>query len=246
MFFRGCAHYELEDGIHLDVPGNHFLLVPPGVRHRGDKDVRLPCDFCALGFFGSPVPDESAHSPLSPWESSWVVEQFGLGPKRVFAMGGPLMEQMDRLRRLVLANRSSPFSNGVRAMLRHAVAWALVQIAENLGSSFRSAGSEPITAAMAFLETHMARPMGMDAVASAIGIPRKQFYSQFRKETGMTPNDWLQRLRLRRAEELLLSTDLTVESIAAEVGYPGAAYFCRVFRKYLGSPPGQFRRESGR
>jgi AraC-like DNA-binding protein len=246
MFFRGAARYELEDGIQVEVPGNHFLLVPPGFRHRGDNDVRLPCDFFALGFFGKPPLAECGHSPLSEWESCWVVEQFGLGEKRVFSMSRSLMEQTEQLRRLVLASRAQPLSNSERAMLRHAVAWALVQIAENLGSCSQNTGSARISAAMTFLETHMGRPVGMDAVASAVGIPRKQFYSQFRQETGMTPNDWLQRLRLRRAEELLLSTNLTVESIALELGYPGAAYFCRVFRKYLGSTPGQFRRDAGR
>jgi AraC-like DNA-binding protein len=246
MFFRGGAHYELEDGTRLEVPGNHFLLVPPGIRHRGDKDIRLPCDFCALGFFEISPPDASGHSPLSPGESGWVLERFKLGAKRVFAMSAPLLEQMARLRKMVLTNRSLPLAEGGRAILRHAVAWALVQIAENLGSCSPNAGSEPIAAAIAFLEAHMAQPMGMDAVAKAVGLPRKQFYTQFSRETGMTPNDWLQRLRLRRAEQLLLSTDLTLESIAADVGYPGAPYFCRVFRKYLGRSPGQFRQESDR
>ncbi len=244
MFFRGGAHYELEGGCRRDVPGNHFLLVPPGLSHRGDKDIRLPCDFCAIGWFGGRVDSESSNDPLSFSETEWMKGRFEEGARQVFSMGSPLLDQADSLRRLVLAHRERAFSKGVIATLRHAVALALVQVAERLGSGDQNRGSAPIVAAMDWLESRLAQSVGMDSAAAAVGLTRKQFYARFRRETGMTPNDWLQRQRLRRAEQLLIGTKLSVEAIGREVGFQQAPYFCRVFRRYLGRSPGQFRLES--
>jgi AraC-like DNA-binding protein len=246
MFFRGGAHYELEGGERREVPGNHFLIVPPGRRHRGDKDIRLPCDFCGIGFFGGGGLEEGngMHSPLSGGESDWILGRLGSGSGEVFAMDPSLLAQADNLRRAVLLYRALPLAQGIRSMLRHAVALVLVEVAEGLGRGAREAGSAPIASAMELLEAKLAQSVGMDSVAQAVGLTRKQFYARFRSETGMTPNDWLQRQRLRRAEQLLIGTDWSVEVIGREVGFQTAPYFCRVFRKYLGRSPGQFREES--
>ena len=57
----------------------------------------------------------------------------------------------------------------------------------------------------------------------------------------MTPNDWLQRFRIKKACELLASTDRSITDIALSVGYSSSQYFNNVFRKYVGTTPGEHR-----
>ena len=60
----------------------------------------------------------------------------------------------------------------------------------------------------------------------------------------MTYTEYLQHLRLQKAEELLLHTRLTIDAIAAEVGYKNKGYFYRIFTKRHRMTPAQFRKES--
>jgi transcriptional regulator GlxA family with amidase domain len=117
----------------------------------------------------------------------------------------------------------------------------LVGLTENIASGESPPVTGPVAAAVTFFQNHLAQPVGMDAVAEELGLSRKQFYLRFRREMGMTPNDYLQRLRLQAAEKLLLTTDWTVETVGTESGFPRAPYFCRVFRSYFGRTPGQYR-----
>jgi transcriptional regulator GlxA family with amidase domain len=57
----------------------------------------------------------------------------------------------------------------------------------------------------------------------------------------MSPNDWLQRRRVKAATDLLRATDRKLEDIATAVGFSSAQYFCQVFRKYTGKTPGEHR-----
>ena len=59
---------------------------------------------------------------------------------------------------------------------------------------------------------------------------------------GMAPGRYLQDLRLRKARSRLLSGDLAIKSVAAEVGYPDEFHFSRLFRKRFGRSPSEHRR----
>lgn len=81
----------------------------------------------------------------------------------------------------------------------------------------------------------------MDEVAEAVQCSRSNLYAAFKRETGMSPNDWLLRLRVRNAEELLVGSRRAVKDIALAVGFSSHAYFCQVFRKYTGRAPANVR-----
>lgn len=65
----------------------------------------------------------------------------------------------------------------------------------------------------------------------------------FKKETGIGPAEYLQRIRLEAAKELLLSSDLTIREISESVGYQYVLTMNRVFRKMMGITPSQYSAE---
>jgi AraC-like DNA-binding protein len=99
-----------------------------------------------------------------------------------------------------------------------------------------------VEAACLFMQEEFFRPLQIDEVAGHVDCSRSQLYSAFKKQTGLSPNDWLLRYRIQQAESLLAATNRTIEDIAIAVGFSSSPYFCTVFRKYTGSPPGAFRR----
>jgi YesN/AraC family two-component response regulator len=70
------------------------------------------------------------------------------------------------------------------------------------------------------------------------------FNRLLKNRTGMTYTEYLQHLRLQKAEELLLHTRLTIDAIAAEVGYKNKGYFYKIFTERHRMTPAQFRKES--
>ncbi|MNW05621.1 HTH-type transcriptional regulator YesS [compost metagenome] len=61
------------------------------------------------------------------------------------------------------------------------------------------------------------------------------------EQTGKSMIDFVNQLRIDKAKELLMDTELTIKQIAAEVGYFNVQSFNRFFRKYEGMPPSSYK-----
>ena len=83
------------------------------------------------------------------------------------------------------------------------------------------------------------------AVARACGMAASTFRRRFTTLAGMSPQAWAMASRMARARELLASTTLSMERIAAELGYDDPAFFGKQFRRHAGRPPAAWRREFG-
>jgi transcriptional regulator GlxA family with amidase domain len=78
-------------------------------------------------------------------------------------------------------------------------------------------------------------------LVSALGVQPRTLARHFKKSLGMSPHQFIERLRIEASQRLLLRTDFTVERIAARVGYSNTNHFRAVFRRNVGVLPGQYR-----
>ena len=81
----------------------------------------------------------------------------------------------------------------------------------------------------------------VDALAALLFVSPTHFHRMVVRHTGTSPMEFVTRLRMRRAAELLRATDETVESIALSVGYGAAVAFSKAFKRHFGESPGKFR-----
>ncbi|MCW0380962.1 HTH-type transcriptional regulator CdhR [Xanthomonas sacchari] len=86
------------------------------------------------------------------------------------------------------------------------------------------------------------QPLRLDALAAHARMSRRSFTRQFRQVTGTTVVQWLAHQRLVRAQQLLESTDLPLERIAADCGFGSAGALRLQFTRDLGLPPSAYRR----
>lgn len=91
------------------------------------------------------------------------------------------------------------------------------------------------------LENDMTRDWKLDDLLRIANMSRSNLMRVFRKATGQPPIEYLIRLRVQRAMELLRQTSLSVTEIALEVGFNDSNYFTRCFRKAAGQTPRQYR-----
>ncbi|MBO9605955.1 MAG: helix-turn-helix transcriptional regulator [Paenibacillaceae bacterium] len=101
---------------------------------------------------------------------------------------------------------------------------------------------ESVAAAVSYIRQHYMEPAGLPEIAAAAGLSKYYFARQFHRCTGMTPVQYVTKIRIQKAVELLRTSELSVESIAQAVGYANGNYFGKWFRRIVGSSPGEFRR----
>lgn len=239
MLLSGATEYEFQGGNRVALAGEQFMVVPPGLLHRGVKDLRGPAVHCAITIDFSA--SRSSGGPFTRREIAWLAGRFARTGPVARAMGPSLRRISRSFHGSVRQFPKHPPSPDVCAELRLQIAHILVEAARNSGDHPTTNEADTVALAKAHLESHFASPLLMNDVAQQIGCSRSRLYAIFKRETGMSPNDWLQRLRIKKAEELLTTTNLTLLDVAAAVGFATQAYFCHVFRKYSGKTPGDCR-----
>ena len=80
-------------------------------------------------------------------------------------------------------------------------------------------------------------------LADSVNVSEDYLTRIFHREMGLSLWDYLNRLRIFLAADLLRRTDDTIQDIASRTGFHDQAYFCRVFKKIYGVPPGQLRKQ---
>jgi transcriptional regulator GlxA family with amidase domain len=92
-----------------------------------------------------------------------------------------------------------------------------------------------------WLQENLGVEIDFRQVAQHFGISTRSLNRRFKSATGSTPVQYLQRLRAEIAKELLQSTNLSLGEVAYRVGYQDNGHFTRVFKKFMGTTPGEYR-----
>jgi transcriptional regulator GlxA family with amidase domain len=100
----------------------------------------------------------------------------------------------------------------------------------------------PVAAAQAWAAENYHRPNPVAGMAAVAGLPERTFKRRFLAATGYTPLDYVQTLRVEEAKQLLETTRLPTDAVAAEIGYEEPAFFRRLFKRRTGVTPGRYRR----
>lgn len=81
------------------------------------------------------------------------------------------------------------------------------------------------------------------ALLASLGKSYEHLCRRFRDEYNLTPVEYLNKLRVETAKQLLTNNSLDISRIAEKCGYSSSGYFCRIFRKNSGLSPSEYRRK---
>lgn len=88
---------------------------------------------------------------------------------------------------------------------------------------------------------NLQQPLSLDILAKKSNISRRTFTRRFRETTGSTVTQWLNTERVCRAQQLLETTNLSIERISSEAGFSSALTMRQQFSKQLGTTPSAYR-----
>ena len=101
--------------------------------------------------------------------------------------------------------------------------------------------ADDLASSMAYALEHLAEPLGVDQLAEKAHLSRRTFDRRFRTHTGISPKQWLLHQRILSSQRLLEDTDLTIDTVAHQVGMANGVTLRPHFRRIVGVSPQRYR-----
>lgn len=106
----------------------------------------------------------------------------------------------------------------------------------------KSTSSNPrVTTVIEFMETNLDRKISLSEMAGVANLSPSHISHLFKTQTGLSPGEYLRRLRMEKATHLLATTLLSVKQIMAISGYGNRSDFLRHFKRYYEVTPTEYR-----
>lgn len=237
---EGEISYEFSNCAPLNIPGGAFLIIPPELKHRGLDNIRTPATLfgvtCKLN-----GDNPSQLTPLTPADLHDIQRLLEECSLTVRDCGRELRSSVTRLSQLVNRYAQKKLDCLIQARLRAACSTVIIEIAMQLQAMPDAGENIIVTAATTYLKAHCHEPLRISDLVCHLGYSRARIFEIFKAGTGMTPNDYLLRCRVRKARQLLTDPAQSITEIALNAGFGSSQYFSQVFKKYTGMTPSRYR-----
>jgi AraC-like DNA-binding protein len=98
-----------------------------------------------------------------------------------------------------------------------------------------------IEQALQIMNETLNKPININGLAAQVGLGEEYFIRLFKKEIGISPLQYFNRIRISAAAARIINTTLTIEKIAGSFGFESPYYFSRVFKQITGYTPSHYR-----
>ena len=99
-----------------------------------------------------------------------------------------------------------------------------------------------IKKAREYIEIHIAEDLSVEKIAGSVALSQSYFSREFKKQTGDSVMDYVIKVRMNRAVDMVCGGETSQSKIASAVGYSDLKYFQRSFKKYTGYTVKEYRR----
>lgn len=229
VIYKGCGKYYVPGRVY-DVCAGQIFLIYPGIITTYQADVEDPWSYAWIGFNGH--------------RSEAILSQLGFSSDHhVLTVDDPqpLYEcvlNMMGTHRITYANELYRTAELLRFF---------AYIADHLvGTTCSAPGYSKSTyaqLAMRYLDNNFTTHIKISDLADHIGVDRSYLTKSFRDEYHISPQEYLIRLRMEKAEQLLESSNDSVSVIAMQVGYTDALAFSKIFKLRTGYSPSAYREQ---
>ena len=233
---KGIMSYEFYGKQDVTLKMSELLVIPPRCRHRLSNGVDAPSR--RVSFLVNKAPSLQSESKLGVFTRNDLADiRKGLLNRRFqqTAFSAHVRESLLRLRYFL--HQGQHLSRQDLCEIR-VLASAIILDASRDAVQMKPKGEERMfDEAIAWIERNYAHEVSISALVEYMGYGRSRFFELFKRKTGLSPNEYIIRYRISKAQEILSSGTASVADTAAQVGFADPAFFSRTFRRLLGFPP---------
>jgi AraC-like DNA-binding protein len=232
IIIKGQVEYQIEDKKQLIKPGN-LLLLNPGVHHKKITDETSNFSLLHIGLTNFKMRGlKKDYIPTNNDSSFIVVEK---NKKDFYKCCEEIINEQQK--------NMSGFDLILKALIMKLVILLIREIQyeentkDNLKFSFESTEKTNIVYSIInYMNENYMDNISLDKIAKNMYLSSVYISKIFKEETGDSPINYLIKLRLARANNLL-KENIPIQVVATNVGYKDAYYFSKLFKKYYGVPP---------
>jgi len=223
----GLGQLQLEDK-EFKVDKGSAILIPPNQPHVYFADRQDPWSIFWIHFSGTQVSEVSTALSENP--------------------GNPVVHVPDT--RLVLQAFEEVYAclnynysdSGLLSMSSKLMnLFSIIRLHRRHRHPRRQAAENSVLSTIKFMRQHLDMNLTLDDLAAQSGQSIPYYCRRFKEGTDQSPMSYFIHLKLQKACELLIQTDLSVKDVAEELGYKDPYYFSRLFKKIQGCAPSQYR-----
>jgi AraC family transcriptional regulator len=156
---------------------------------------------------------------------------------------------IDRLSAILLSEMDKP-SHPSQCLIVDSASSALVaHLLRTYGScgapkakTSSTLGARALKKVLQYIEENLDAPIAPATLAEISGLSRFHFARLFKSSTGLSPMAYLDRTRIKRAQDLIREGDMPLAEVALSVGYADQSHFTRRFNRQVGTTPAAFGR----
>lgn len=226
---HGHGVYETETGRHPVKPGS-LMLTRPGTWHRYAPDKRSGWSENFIGFDGS-IPRE-------------IFNQGRTWSERAVHHIGNREEFIDTYHKIfeIIREERPGFQQLASGMIMKLLG---LMVSLEKQRNFSGKRMEKVIREACFMiREDIGKEIDFKHYAEDNSIGYSYFRKMFKQYTGIAPVQYHLDLKIRRAREMLVSTDLSIKEIAFKLGFQSIHYFSRIFKKKTGMAPSEIRRST--
>lgn len=225
----GEGYYEIE-GVEYKVPSNHYFIIPANVKHSYGSNAENPWTIYWIHFKGTSVPQimEGITSPrsLPPSQHSRISDRIAL------------FEQMMHTLERGFTPQNLQFSSAIMCHFFGSVLF----VNEFCSAAGRTTGSI-VELASHYIKENMEHKISAVQLADSLGYSASHLSAIFRRETSLSPVEFINSMRIRESCNLLDFTEMRINQICHKVGIADSYYFTRLFTNVMGVSPTEYRKQ---
>lgn len=216
-------------GKTYSIDRNHIFFLPPGVETYYEADMKEPWYYCWIAFHGT-LADE-------------LVKKAGLTEKHP-VIG---IHDADGIGQMIRHTVNFPEINAHDFLMRRGMlSLILARVIEESDSETRS-GTDLYSLSYAdyavrYIQLHFQEKVRIGKLAEHIGISRSYLVKVMKDNVGMSPQEYLMKVRMEFAAHCIVHSEDSIRDVALRCGYDDSLAFSKAFKSYYGMSPSEARR----
>lgn len=241
---EGTAQIEMPSGVYTLTP-NHLYFIPAYTKHS------YICDSTFSHYYIHIYEDlQSEMSTLEEWDYPVEVNACNtdlelvkrlcfINPFLKLPQSNPdVYDNHQTLVSNLQLNQRRPFCDKVES---RGILFVLMSRFLKYATPKAEVRDDRIQISLNYIRKNIGSHLDIDMLADKACMSKDHFIRVFKRETGETPNVYITKRKLEKAELSLVTTALPIKSIADSLGYDDYSYFNRIFKKNAGVTPLQYR-----
>lgn len=239
FLLEGDACWELEDDFLVPLSAGQCALFPSQLKHRITNGIYPPC----ASFWMVMTAANEQIRPAMLTDSNRTLFESALGRS---GLTRPISEQgLNSISSVIRIMKDKRIYSGAPLLISELRAHLHLIMVETWKAHETSPGNEApdelVQKVLEIIHDDVNEWPQVSVLAQRLGCTRGHLHAVFRREVGMAPSDYVQRLRIKKACEWLSDGALSITDIAHDMGFASSQHFSRTFRKYLGLTPTDYR-----